>query len=149
MEEQTQSAPTLCRNGCGYYGSSATEGMCSQCFRDYQRRKQEKTTQSSATSPSASPGSSNAGETLAVSSSSPSRSSNTLEEGLDYSDGELVSVLRYCYFICVKSLLALVMFSCLCRICNMKPGVNSGVVKVLVIIPIVVVCLVSLFCVVT
>jgi len=92
MEEQTQSVPTLCRNGCGYYGSSATEGMCSQCFRDYQRRKQEKTTQSSTTGPSASQGSSNTGDTLAVSSSSPSRSSNTLEEELDYSDGELVYV---------------------------------------------------------
>ena len=44
MEEQTQTAPTLCRTGCGFFGSSATEGMCSQCFRDYQRRKQEQST---------------------------------------------------------------------------------------------------------
>lgn len=95
MEEQTQSAPTLCRKGCGFFGSSATEGMCSQCFRNYQRRKQEQTTGSNTTntttaSANANQGPANASETPSVSTSisSPLLNSMAVEEGRDYRDGE-------------------------------------------------------------
>jgi len=31
--------PTLCRSGCGFYGSSGQEGMCSKCYKDHLKQK--------------------------------------------------------------------------------------------------------------
>lgn len=75
MEEQTQSAPTLCRMGCGFFGSSATEGMCSKCFRDYQRRKQDQATSANST-----------GSQQLNSSANPSSSASAAAQGVDERD---------------------------------------------------------------
>ena len=41
IEMESNQQPLLCRMGCGYFGNAATEGMCSKCFRDNQRRKSQ------------------------------------------------------------------------------------------------------------
>ena len=35
------SGPVQCRNGCGFYAGSGTEGLCSVCYKDAIKKKQQ------------------------------------------------------------------------------------------------------------
>ncbi|KAL5081897.1 hypothetical protein RYX36_010318 [Vicia faba] len=40
-EEHRLQAPRLCVNNCGFFGSTATENLCSRCYRDLQLKEQQ------------------------------------------------------------------------------------------------------------
>lgn len=38
---QMEQGPVQCRNGCGFYAGSGTDGLCSVCYKDMIKKKQQ------------------------------------------------------------------------------------------------------------
>lgn len=41
MESTPPAMPTLCRGNCGFYGSPSMDGLCSKCFKDSLKHKND------------------------------------------------------------------------------------------------------------
>ncbi|XP_076232856.1 zinc finger AN1-type doctor no [Calliopsis andreniformis] len=77
MERESNPMQALCRSGCGFYGSPATDGLCSLCYKENLKKKQQPPV-SAATVPTSQTVSGNAG-TLQSSFGSPAATGTTAQ----------------------------------------------------------------------
>jgi hypothetical protein len=77
MERESNPMQALCRSGCGFYGSPATDGLCSLCYKENLKKKQQPPV-STATVPTSQTVPSNAG-TLQGSFGSPAATGTTAQ----------------------------------------------------------------------
>ncbi|KAG6803147.1 AN1-type zinc finger protein 5 [Apis laboriosa] len=77
MERESNPMQALCRSGCGFYGSPATDGLCSLCYKENLKKKQQPPV-SAATVPTSQTVSGNAG-TLQGGFGSPAATGNTAQ----------------------------------------------------------------------
>ncbi|KAF3428592.1 hypothetical protein E2986_12744 [Frieseomelitta varia] len=77
MERESNPMQALCRSGCGFYGSPATDGLCSLCYKENLKKKQQPPV-SAATVPTSQTVSGNAG-TLQAGFGSPAATGTTAQ----------------------------------------------------------------------
>lgn len=101
MERESNPMQALCRSGCGFYGSPATDGLCSLCYKENLKKKQQPPV-SAATVPTSQTVSGNAG-TLQSGFGSPAVTGTTAQPTIPtipQSTTDLPNPKEVCYCMC-------------------------------------------------